>query len=115
MSTLKIILTSFVITAGLVKGAPTIARPAAAPLVNVSIVHTADLDLSSVGGRRQLDQRLSQAAREVCGTASDFDLQGKNEVRACRDQVLARAHADRDGLIGSANRSGSITVAATGR
>lgn len=111
MTSTKIILTSFAITAGLIKGAPTMAQPAA-PEVNVSIVHTADLDLSSDAGKRQLDQRLTQAAREVCGTASDFDLEGKNDVRACRDQVLARAHSDRDQLLAS-DRGGDIRIAAS--
>ncbi len=115
MSALKIVLTSFVITAGLIKGAPTIAQPAAASDVNVSIVHTADLDLTSGNGRRQLEQRLSQAAREVCGTSSDFDLEGKNDVRACRDKVLARAHADRDQILTSTSHSGTITLAAARR
>lgn len=112
MTSTKIILTSFVITAGLIKGAPTMAQPVAAADVNVSIVHTADLDLSSDAGKRQLDQRLTQAAREVCGTASDFDLEGKNDVRACRDQVLARAHSDRDQLLAS-DRGGDIRIAAS--
>jgi UrcA family protein len=113
MTAFKIALTSFVITAGLIKGAPALAQPAT-PNVNVSVVHTGDLDLASDTGKRQLDRRLSQAAREVCGAAADFDLEGKNDVRACRDQVLARAHSDRDQLLASATRAGSITVA-TGR
>ena len=32
-----------------------------------------------------LDRRLAAAAREVCGFASDADLEGKNDVRACRE------------------------------
>ena len=94
MTAFKIALTSFVITAGLIKGAPALAQPAPAPDVQVSIVQTADLDLSSVAGKRELDQRLSRAAREVCGTASDSDLEGKNGVRACRADVLAKARAE---------------------
>ena len=43
---------------------------ASEPEAATSIVHTADLDLSSQVGQQQLDQRLAQAAREVCGTAS---------------------------------------------
>lgn len=109
MTTLKIILTSFVITAGIIKGAPALAQPAPAD-VNVSIVHTADLDLSSNAGKRQLDQRLVQAAREVCGTASDADLEGKNDVRACRANVLARANAERDGLLAAAERGAVIAI-----
>jgi UrcA family protein len=109
MTATKIILTSFVITAGLIKGAPTLAQPASAPNVNVSIVHTADLDLSTDAGRHQLDRRLVQAAREVCGTASDFDLEGKNDVRSCRTGVLAKARAETAQL---ASRSGANIIVA---
>jgi UrcA family protein len=110
MTATKIILTSFVITAGLIRGAPTLAQPAFAPNVNVSIVHTADLDLSTDAGRHQLDRRLVQAAREVCGTASDFDLEGKNDVRACRSEVLAKVRATGEQLAGG---GAQIRVAAS--
>ena len=109
MTALKIILTSFVITAGIIKGAPALAQTAPAD-VNVSIVHTADLDLSSAVGKRQLHQRLAQAAREVCGTASDADLEGKNDVRACRANVRARTNAERDGLLAAAERGAVIAI-----
>jgi UrcA family protein len=111
MTALKIAITSFVITAGLIKGAPALAQPASAPEVHVSIVQTADLDLSSAAGKRQLDQRLARAAREVCGTASDSDLEGKNDVRECRADVLAKARAEGVEL---ASRGAPIEIA-TGR
>jgi len=106
MKTTRIILTSFAITAGFLKGAPTVAEPAPA---NVSIVYTADLDLSSPAGQRTLDHRLVQAAYEVCGTPSDVDLKGKNDARACRADVLAKARATSVEL---ANRSAPIRIAA---
>lgn len=96
--TLRIILASFLATAAVIKAAPVLAEYAPAN-VNVSIVRTADLDLSSRAGRHQLDQRLVVAAREVCGSASDVDLAGKNQVRRCRGDVLARAQAQRDTLL----------------
>ncbi|HKP33884.1 MAG TPA: UrcA family protein [Sphingomicrobium sp.] len=105
--TLKITLTAFLITAGVIKGAPALAQPAAAQ--NVTIVHTTDLDLSSQAGRSALDHRLVVAAFEVCGTASDADLTGKNKVRACRSDVLAKARAQTDQI---ASRGGSILIAA---
>ena len=111
--TLKIVLTSFAITAGLIKGAPTLAQPAADPALNVRFVHTADLDLSSAAGKRVLEHRLTIAAREVCGVASDVDLEGKNEVRKCRTDVLARAHAQQDALLAAAGRGSVIAVSAT--
>ena len=107
MKTFKIVLTSFVITAGLIKGAPALAENVSAQ--NVSIVHTADLDLSSKAGRSVLDHRLVTAAFEVCGTPSDADLAGKNQVRACRANVLAKARADGNQL---ASRGAPIRVAA---
>lgn len=111
MTTTKIILSSFAITAGLIKGAPVGAEAAPVDL-NVSIVHIADLNLSNAAGRAQLDQRLVIAAHEVCGTASDADLAGQNDVRDCRHRVLADARAQANRAI--AARGEDIKVA-TGR
>jgi UrcA family protein len=96
--TFRIALTAFLVTAGLIKGAPTMAEPIQPQ--NISIVHTSDLDLSSRAGRAALDRRLVIAAFEVCGTASDIDLRGKNAVRACRAEILAKARADGQQLAG---------------
>lgn len=104
--TLKIVAVSFAITAGLIKGAPTMAQPVAQ---NVSVVHTADLDLSTRAGRDTLDRRLITAAYDVCGTASDVDLAGKNKIRQCRADVLAKARTESEQL---ASRGASIFVAA---
>lgn len=97
---LKIAFTAFVLSAGLIKGAPALAEQPVAGNVNVSIVRTADLDLSTDSGRRVLDHRLANAAREVCGEASDVDLAGKNKVRECRATVLADARARGQQLAG---------------
>jgi len=105
-TSLKIAIGSFLAAAAVIKGAPALAEPAEPQ--NVSIVRTADLDLSSETGRRALDQRLLNAAREVCGEASDVDLEGKNEVRACRTKVLSDARTHGQQL---ASRGGSILVA----
>jgi UrcA family protein len=53
---------------------------------------------------------LVVGAREVCGTASDVDLEGKNEVRACRAEALAKARAESEQL--ASRGSGTILVAA---
>ena len=98
--TFRIALGAFLATAAVIKVAPAVAESAPAK-VNVSVVRTADLDLATEAGRRQLEQRLIIAAREVCGTASDADLVGKNQVRRCRDEVLARAEAQRDSVVAS--------------
>ena len=89
------------------------ATPALAePPVSVSTtVETADLDLSSAAGQRALNHRLTIAAKEVCGTASDVDVEGKNDVRRCRVETLANLAAERDQRIAAASAQ-PIQVAA---
>jgi UrcA family protein len=106
IKTFKIALTAFLITAGVIKGAPALA---ASPTENISVVRTADLDLDSQAGRAALDHRLVSAAADVCGTASNADLVGSNKVRACRVEVLAKTRADTAQL---AARGGPIAVVA---
>lgn len=65
---------------------PALAQPPAQTRV---VVSTAGLDLASAAGQRALDRRLAHAVIEACGTASDADLVGQNEVRDCR--VAARS------------------------
>ena len=105
--TLKIIAASALATAAVIKTVPALAEPVAAQAT--SVVPTADLDLSSRQGREALDHRLVIAAYNVCGTSSDADLVGKNDTRACRVTVLAKARADGRQL---ASRSPNILVAA---
>ena len=75
----------------------------AEPVIATSTVQTADLDLSSAKGQRALDRRLELAAKEVCGTASDVDIAGKNEVRRCRVDTLASLADERDQRIAAAS------------
>ncbi len=85
--------------------------PAAAQDQAASIVRTADLNLGTAAGRDALNARIVQAAREVCGSASSTDLEGRNGVRACREQVIAEATLKRDRIL--AAKSGEpIQVAA---
>lgn len=111
MKAITIILASFAITTSAIKAAPALAETAA-PL-NIRHVAIADLDLGSSEGQRKLDRRLVNAAREVCGTASDADLKGKNDVRKCRDVTLAKAKGQRDALFAAAGRGGVIAVTAS--
>ena len=107
---IKIVLASALITAAVIKGAPALAEPAGGePNIAVRLVETYDLDLSTTAGQRQLDIRLAQAAREVCGAASDSDLASKNAVRQCRDDVLTDARAKRDQLL----TDRTVTIAVT--
>lgn len=80
------------------------ATPALAePVVATSTVQTADLDLSSSKGQRALDRRLQSAVKEVCGTASDVDIAGQNDVRRCRVETLASLASERDQRIARAS------------
>lgn len=87
---------------------PALAEP---PVIATSTVQTADLDLTSAKGQRALDLRLNQAVKEVCGTASDVDIAGKNEVRRCRVETLAKLDSERDQRIARVS-SQPIEVAA---
>jgi UrcA family protein len=63
----------------------------------------------------ELDHRIVQAAREVCGTASDVDLEGKNAVRHCRESRQSlRASAQREQLL-AATKSGTPILVASAR
>ncbi|MGI8610707.1 MAG: UrcA family protein [Sphingomicrobium sp.] len=106
-----IALASALITTVAIKAAPAIAQEPAAAETNISRVRTADLDLSSDAGRRKLERRLVNAAREVCGTASDADVEGKNAVRKCRGETLAKARAQGESAL--AARGGVIAVTAS--
>ena len=80
------------------------ATPAMAePITITSTVQTADLDLASAQGQRALDRRLALAVKEVCGTASDVDIAGKNEVRRCRVDTLSALSAERDQRVARAS------------
>ena len=108
---IHIVLVSALITTGIIKAAPALAEAPASD-TNISLVRTADLDLRSAEGQRKLDHRLAVAAREVCGTASDVDVEGKNEVRKCRDETLALARSQRDAVLAEANRGNFVAVTA---
>ena len=89
---------------------PTVAQ-AVEPATFTSIVRTADLDLSNSDGQKKLDKRIAHAAREVCGTASDVDLEGKNAVRQCRADTIAAAASQREQLLAAAKTGAPILVA----
>ncbi|MEO5972856.1 MAG: UrcA family protein [Sphingomicrobium sp.] len=102
------------LAASLSAAAPALAEaPTAGADIQLSLVRTADLDLGSESGQRVLDQRLANAAREVCGIASDVDIKGKNAVRACRDETLTKARAQRATVLAAAERGALIAVTAS--
>jgi UrcA family protein len=87
---------------------PALAEP---PVTVSTTVQTGDLDLSSAAGQRALNHRLTLAAKEVCGKASNIDVAGQNDVRRCRHDTLASLSAERDQRIAAASNQ-PIEVAA---
>ena len=85
--------------------------PTVAAEPEARIIAVADLDLGTPDGQRQFDVRVARAAIELCGEASDVDLAGTNDVRACRDSVLEQAAQQRDVRLASKSVS-PIRIAA---
>jgi UrcA family protein len=111
-NTLKIILTSALLTAGALKAVPAFAEaPSANFETRISYVQTADLDLSNQAGQRTLNLRIAQAAREVCGKPSEVDLVGQNKARECRQSVIARTSSERGALLAAASQGATIAIA----
>lgn len=109
-----IALFSALLTAGLIKAAPALAEtPVQQGGIVVSLVHTSDLNLGTATGQRQLDQRLANAARHVCGAASDVDLEGKKLVRECRKDTLAKAQAQKASILAAAERGVAVAIVAS--
>lgn len=80
-------------------------------LANPSVVvQHRDLDLRTETGTKSLDRRIWRAVVEVCGTAPDYDLQGKNDVRQCRTDTRQLASTQADRVIASAARDSVIRV-----
>ena len=76
------------------------------------VVRTADLDLSSDRGVAKLDRRILAAAQLACGTASDFDVRGKNKARRCVDETVASVSPQRDAAIASVQAGSPTRLAA---
>lgn len=91
-------------------GQPALAQPAPAPASPSVIVPHKDLDLRSEAGAKTLDRRIWRAVVTVCGTASDFDLEGKNDVRQCRHDTRLLASAQADLAIAGASRDPLIRI-----
>ena len=85
----------------LIAATPALAAPAE-PVTGHIVVRTADLDLGSESDRRRLDHRLATAAVEACGTASNVDLSGRNEVRRCLRATRAFLAGERDQRLATA-------------
>jgi UrcA family protein len=89
--------------------APAPARDSAP--AQIRIVRYADLDLATKAGQAALDRRLAFAVRDVCGSASDADLHGKNVVRRCLAQTARAVSARRDAALASTAAATSVRLA----
>jgi UrcA family protein len=89
---------------------PAFAQPAPAPAPRTALVAHSDLDLATERGARTLDRRIWRAVVAVCGTAPDYDLEGKNEVRQCRRDTRVVASAEAEQVIADAARVRPIPV-----
>ena len=76
---------------------------------SVAVAHK-DLDLRTEAGTKALDRRIWRAVVEVCGTAPDFDVAGKNDVRQCRRDTKAIASAQADVVVANASQGQLIQV-----
>ena len=76
---------------------------------SVAVAHK-DLDLRTDAGAKALDRRIWRAVVEVCGTAPDYDIAGKNDVRHCRRDTKRVATAQADVVIADASRDLPIQV-----
>ena len=89
------------------------AQPASAQAIpanpSVAVAH-GDLDLRTEAGTKALDRRIWRAVVAVCGTAPDYDIEGKNDVRECRRDTRRVAAAQADLAIASATRDQKIQV-----
>ena len=66
----------------------------------------------NLSGRSLGTDRLSEINFQLeCGSASDVDVAGKNEVRRCRSETLAALASERDQRIARASGE-AIEVAA---
>ncbi len=91
---------------------PVLAQPTAP---HTATVAHADLDLSTTKGVKALDRRIWRAVVAVCGTAPDYDLEGKNEVRACQRETRRLASAEAEQVVADAARGQPIRITTRAR
>jgi UrcA family protein len=101
-----------VIIAAALLAAPLATPASAEPVERTQIVSYSDLDLSRSSDVRRLDGRIGRAISQVCGTASEADLEGRNEVRRCRALVRESLSAERDQALAAAREPAQVAIAA---
>lgn len=89
-----------------------LSQPAfAEPVTQTVVVEHKDLDLGTTVGAKSLQHRVWRAVVAVCGTTSDFDVAGKNDIRQCRRDTLQVASARADQVIAGVARNEPVRVA----
>lgn len=83
----------------------------AAPMRATVAIPAAGLDLSRAADRAAFDARIWTAIVDACGTASLVDLEGQNDVTACRAQAKADAVRQRDRMVARATIAGQPVLA----
>ncbi|WP_158274710.1 UrcA family protein [Sphingosinicella humi] len=76
----------------------------AVPSDQTRLVSYQDLDLGDAADVRILDRRIRTAVEAACGSTSNADPAGKNEVRRCRAETIARVAAQREVAIAEARQ-----------
>lgn len=89
-------------------GQPAFAQ--SAPANATVVVQHSDLDLGTAAGAKTLQHRIWRAVVAVCGTTSDFDLAGKNDIQNCRRDTLALAAAKADVVVANAATAQPIRI-----
>lgn len=89
-----------------------LAAPAfAEPVTQTVVVEHGDLDLATPAGAKSLQHRVWRAVVAVCGTTSEFDIAGKNDIRQCRRDTLQVASARAEQMIAGVSRGEPVRVA----
>lgn len=100
--------TSFAAILLVAAGAPALAAPPE------RTIPYGDLNLSSPAGIATFRARIERVVGQACGRADPADLNGLNEVRRCRSDMLAAVGARRDALLAAAAPSATSGLAAGG-
>lgn len=79
--------------------------------VRSQVVPYSDIDLATAKGAAEFNRRVRVATESVCGTASDFDLAGQNDVRRCIVENKQRAALETRNAIARGNLESSIRIA----
>lgn len=91
---------SVLAAAALTAGLLTFAAPAFAQETPSVAVSYADLNLASPLGRTILDRRIANAASQLCGTASQVDLNATAAVDTCLSATIDSVQPQRDAALG---------------